>query len=168
MVIRGGWVSSSAGSQYVCISAYPASVTHKTSISQNTKQGVALGGALDDHKEAVEGAIILAREATAAKMKEEEDKHKHDHKEGGHKHEHKDQPAHGEEGHTCDSSCGHDHSHDHDHSHGMCGTLSFVCLHLMLGERTRHMHLLTRLFPLQHIPSKQTTTTTTTTTIMIV
>jgi hypothetical protein len=97
--------------------------------------GVATSGNLDDHKEAVEGALFMTqqvRQQAAARAKGDHD-HDHDH---DHKHEHKHEGVH-QHGHDHDEECddptctdpAHDHSHEekcvdptctdptHDHSH---------------------------------------------------
>ena len=114
-----------------------ANEPHYVSINQpittnkhHPRKGVALGGALDDHKEAVEGSVRLAREAAEAK-KQHEHGHDHDDKaevaakhehEHGHKHKHDhdhDKPVHGEAGYVCDEGCADadNGSHKHEHEH---------------------------------------------------
>ena len=79
------------------------------------RMGVALGGALDDHKEAVEGSVRLAKEAAAVVASREGGK------EGGHEHGERVH-GHGKEGETAAVDNGHkneeeEHRHDHSHSH---------------------------------------------------
>jgi len=68
------------------------------------RMGVALGGALDDHKEAVEGSVRLAQEAAAVVAAREGGR------EGGHEHE-----EHAHKGEEAAAAAATTHSHDHKH-----------------------------------------------------
>lgn len=79
------------------------------------KMGVALSGALDDHKESVEGSVRLAQEAAAAAAKAKHDHgHEHEVKGGAHQHAHDDEADHDPT--TCTDPT-HDHSKDVQSSH---------------------------------------------------
>lgn len=91
---------------------------HLIYIYMSACTGVALAGALDDHKDSVQGAVRMGEMARAVmlsngkKKTEGEEKHVHEHKSHHDGHDHEEMKAE-ERGHEH----GHGHKHDDDHGH---------------------------------------------------